>query len=285
MKLAENLLLKLGLATDVVQKLLSSDENVTKDVKIDEVFLSVQRTVKKKLEDDGTINDLVEEGVKNKLGPILGVRDKNIRKELKARGIDITDEEYNKLPEKERTDELIRLALKRVEEKKGGNADEKDKEILQLRNDLQKLADEKEKLEKEELPKLQKEADEKINSFKRSATFNTSYFENLKGKLISDEAALKPAVEADFFSKYDLGEKDGKTVLYKKGTQTIAFHDNSNKEITLVDALNASAAPFLKKQDPPGDKKRIIEPNPDGKVNSRTAKIQQNLERVNGSDE
>lgn len=285
MKLAENLLLKLGLATDVIQKLLSADENVTKDVKVDEVFLTVQGAVKKKLEDDGTIGDMIDEAVKNKMGVVFGVRDKLIRKELKARGIDVTDEEYNKLPEKDRTDELIRLGFKKLEEKSGGTSDDKDLEIKKLRDDMQRIVDEKEKLEKEELPRFKKEAEDQIRAFRVQSTFKTAYLETLKGKLIADESKLQPAIEADFFSKYDIGEKDGKQVLFKKGTQTIAFHDSSNKEVTLAEALNKSAEAFIKKQDPPNNKQRLQEPNPDGKVNSRTAKIQQNLERVKGSDE
>jgi hypothetical protein len=263
MKIAKAIFEKLGFTSAEADTFLSADETVTKDLKPDELYKKTVLSIQKKLEEDGTIESLLEEKVKGKIGAILGGRDKVLRKELKAKGIEISDEEYNALPEKDRTDELIKLSVKKLSEK-SSTGDDKDKEITTLRNQLQELADAKKNLEEVELPKYRTEAEKQISQWKLDQAYRTNYSKALKGKLITDEDELFPAIDAKLRAKYDVGEKDGEVVLFKKGTTTVAYHENSNKAVKLEEALTESAGSFIKKQDPAPHKKRIEE-NPEGK--------------------
>jgi hypothetical protein len=260
MKIAKLLFEKLGFTSEEADKFLSSDEAVTKDLNTDEIYKKTILSVRKKLEDDGTIESLLEDKVKGKIAAVLGGRDKVIRQELKDLGIEISDEDYTKLPEKDRTDQLIKLALKKLNEKKASSGDDAQKEMTELRNKLQELADAKKKLEEEELPKAKTEAEKQIAAYRLEQMYQKAYGSTLKGKLIADEDSLFPAIDAQLRATYDIGEKDGKVVLFKKGTTTVAFHENSNKEVKLEDALTTSAAAFIKKQEPTPPKKGIPEP-------------------------
>lgn len=282
MKLAKLLIEKLGFTSQETEQLLSSDEAVIKDLKVDDFYKKTILSVQKKLTDDGTLEELLEEKMKGKIGAILGGRDKTLMKELKEAGIEITDEEYKGLPEKDRTDQLIKLGIKKLNEKKAAGGDEKDKEMMDLRNKLQELSDAKKKLEEEELPKAKTEAEKQIAAFKLEQLYQKAYSQALKGKLIADEDSLFPAIDAQLKSKYDIGEKDGAVVLFKKGTQTVAFHDNSNKQIQLEEALTTSAEKFIKKQDPKPPKPPINEPDPKSKNNFRTGRAKDKMKEVYG---
>jgi hypothetical protein len=124
---------------------------------------------------------------------------------------------------------------------------------------MESIANEKKRLEEEELPKAKTAAEEQISLFKRAAAFDGIYSKTLAGKLIAPEDELKPAIKAKIDEAYDIGDKDGKLVLFKKGTTNIAYKEGTSTALTIEDALTESAKSFIKKQDPIKDPRRIKE--------------------------
>jgi hypothetical protein len=228
--------------------MLSTDEAVTKDLKVETFVETVTSTLKTKFEGDGTFADFA----KGKVGAILAARDQNIIKAAREHGVDISNEEYKALPEKDRTDELNKLVLKRLAEKKAPTGDDdKTKEIERLNKDIVSFKEKVKELEETVIPGIKSESENKLTQFEITTNLRSEFSRINNGKLVAPEKVVLPGVEQEFYSKYDVKKEDGKIVLYEKGKSVKAYKDS--KEVTMDMALEEITVglDLRKKQDPP----------------------------------
>ena len=272
-KLAKAIFLQFGISEADADKYLSSDEAVTKDLKAEDIYTNISDTFKEKFKSDGTLQEMVSK----KIGEVLTHRDNEMRKLAKTSGVEITNDEYNNLPKENKSDHLAKLILEKIQQKKGGSSDDKDKEIEKLNAEVLRFKDEVKKYEEEVIPKVKVEAQSQIESFQTEIQIKGIYQNTLGGKLISDESKLYPAVIAQVQAQYDLKMKDGQLAVFKKGTDVQAF--NGNKAITLEEVFTTSAKDFIKKQDPP--EKKVIKVGEEGAVKPTAGmkKAQEEIER------
>lgn len=250
-RIAKEVFLKLGISEADADKYLSTDEAVTKDLKVDDITKVIYDKQVDKAKNDGTIQSIVSA----KIGEVLSSRDNKIMKEAKAKGVVITDAEYNGLPEKDRTDKLIELVVTKLSEKSGANADDKDKEIARLNKEYTDALDKIKKLEEEELPKAKTEAEKLIESMRLETQVDQIYLNTLKGKLIGDEVTLKPAVMAKVMGEYDIKLKDGKLAVFNKGKDTLAYEGSNPLTVEKVFTKSAEDIKLVKAQEPVVKKK------------------------------
>lgn len=273
--------LKLGLSKADAEKLLSADENVTKDLKVDEIVLSVVNTQKKKFEEDGTM----DEYSKKKVDQVLSSRNRHIKRVAEEFGIEVTNKEIDELPSDSKTDDLIKMVIQRFKDKKApANNDEKDKEIEKLNAEILQYKDKVKKFEEEEIPKLKSQAQEQIEANTLELSIRSKFSKINNGKLVADEDVLYPGIKSQLHSKYDIRIKDGKEVVYEKGTDKVAYKDS--KAVTVDAILEELSEPIRKKQEQP-EKKRIPEGGGDGnKISTPGLKdAQQKLEEMKAKRE
>lgn len=247
MKIAKEVFLKLGISEADAEKYLSSDDAVTKDLKVDEITKTIFDKQIEKANNDGTISTIVGA----KIGEVLGARDNKIMKEAKAKGVVITDAEYQALPQKDRTDKLIELVVSKLAEKTSAGADDKDKEIARLNKEFTEAQEKIKKLEEEELPKAKTEAEKLIESMRLETQVDQLYLNTLKGKLIADEVALKASVMSKVTAEYDIRMKDGKLAVFNKGKETLAYEGSNPLSVEKLLSKSAEELKLVKTQDPP----------------------------------
>lgn len=247
MKIAKEVFLKLGISEADADKYLSSDDAVTKDLKVDEITKTIFDKQIEKANNDGTISTIVGA----KIGEVLGARDNKIMKEAKAKGVVITDAEYQALPQKDRTDKLIELVVTKLAEKTSAGADDKDKEIARLNKEFTEAQEKIKKLEEEELPKAKTEAEKLIESMRLETQVDQLYLNTLKGKLIADEVALKASVMSKVTAEYDIRMKDGKLAVFNKGKETLAYEGSNPLAVEKLLSKSAEELKLVKTQDPP----------------------------------
>lgn len=272
MKIAKEVFLKLGISEADAEKYLSSDDAVTKDLKVDEITKTIFDKQIEKANNDGTISTIVGA----KIGEVLGARDNKIMKEAKAKGVVITDAEYQALPQKDRTDKLIELVVSKLAEKTSAGADDKDKEIARLNKEFTEAQEKIKKLEEEELPKAKTEAEKLIESMRLETQVDQLYLNTLKGKLIADEVALKASVMSKVTSEYDIRMKDGKLAVFNKGKETLAYEGSNPLSVEKLLSKSAEELKLVKTQDPPPRKE--IKTGNDG--NEPTPTHLKNAQRV-----
>ena len=278
-KIAKEAFIKLGLSEQDADKLLSTDESVTKDLKVDVMVQEVEAGMKKKFEDDGTM----ETYASSKVGKILSARDQNMMRVARERGIEITNDEYKALPEKDRTDALVKLIGDKFAEKikSKGTPDDKDKEIEKLNAELLQTKDKVKQLEEVEIPKVKTENEKQLEAFKFNSHLTAEFSRVNAGKLLTKEDVVLPAVRQMFDSKYDYRFKDGQYELLEKGTDKVVYKDA--KKVTLDMALDeiSVSLDIRKKQEEPEKKK--IEDKGQKKVStpgfSRGQKAIEDMER------
>jgi len=247
MKIAKEVFLKLGISEADADKYLSSDEAVIKELKVDEITKTIFDKQIEKANNDGTISTIVGA----KIGEVLGARDNKIMKEAKAKGVVITDAEYQALPQKDRTDKLIEFVVTKLAEKTSSGADDKDKEIARLNKEFSEAQEKIKKLEEEELPKAKTEAEKLIESMRLETQVDQLYLNTLKGKLIADEVALKASVMSKVTSEYDIRLKDGKLAVFNKGKETLAYEGSNPLSVEKLLSKSAEELKLVKTQDPP----------------------------------
>lgn len=255
-KIAREALIKLGVSEADADKILSTDEAVTKDLKVETFVSTITENLKTKFKEDGSMDEMVNE----KIGRVLSSRDRIIMNAAKEYGVEVTKQEYEALPTKDRTDELNKLILKKFNDKKAptGN-EEKDKEIERLNNEVLNFKTRVKQLEDEELPKAKTEAEKRIEEFEFQSTLKSEFSRINAGKLVAPEKVVLPGVMAEFNSKYDRKTENGEIVLLEKGTQKVAYVDS--KKVTLEMALEQISVglDIRKKQEPPS-KERTEDP-------------------------
>ena len=274
-KIAKEVFLKLGISEADADKYLSTDDAVTKDLKVDDITKVIYDKQVDKAKNDGTIQSIVSA----KIGEVLSSRDNKIMKEAKAKGVVITDAEYQGLPEKDRTDKLIELVVTKLSEKSSANADDKDKEIARLNKEFTEAVEKIKKLEEEELPKAKTEAEKLIETMRLETQVDQVYINTLKGKLIGDEVTLKPAVMAKVMGEYDIKLKDGKLAVFNKGKDTLAYEGSNPLSVEKLFTKSAEEIKLVKSQDPPP--RKTVSTGDDGKDNTPPAlkRSQQTLEK------
>lgn len=244
MTIVKQLLAKIGIADDVAEKLVTGDENATKDINIDELVEGVKNGYLERFEADGTLDSRKNEAV----NALHISRNKAFRDIAKKHGIVFTDAEYNALPTDKRSEALYDAILAKAKAV-SGDKDDKDKTIAELHAELSKRDEEITKLRDEELPNALKSAEEKITSFKRELFLQEEFRKASKDGLIADESILWPGVKARLESEYDFIEKEGSFIPVKKGTTTQIFTDK-NKPATLSDLMPKYVEPIIKKSEP-----------------------------------
>jgi len=247
-KIAKEALIKLGISEADADKMLSTDEAVIKDLKVETFVENITSSLKTKFEGDGTMAEFA----KGKIGAILAARDQNIMKAAREHGIEISTDEYKALPEKDRTDELNKLILKKFNDKKAPTGDDdKTKEIERLNKDIVSFKEKVKELEETVIPGIKSESENKLTQFEITTNLRSEFSRINNGKLVAPEKVVLPGVEQEFYSKYDVKKEEGKIVLYEKGKSVKAYKDA--KEITIADALEEITVglDLRKKQDPP----------------------------------
>lgn len=249
---AKELLKLLGLSDDRIEQLTSTDPEVTKKVNVKEIRDELVEKSKEALKaDEGFLGALKVEI----RGEVFGPRERKARKLLEEY---VTDEEYNALKPETRLDDLLALGIKKIKEKVGMSSDDKDKEIVRLRDEVKTAKERAKKLEEEDLPKVRQEVDLEKD--------NLHLERNMLKLLSKKKLIIDPEDAIELVSKYinelaDVKIKDKKPVVFQKGKDLELFKDNN--KVTLDSLIDeAVVAKKLLAQSNKTEKTEKTEPAP-----------------------
>lgn len=253
-------LTKLGLSDAQITSITSTDATVLDGVKVPEFVTAVVEQQKKVLQADESFLSIIKNNLR---GEIIQPRE---RKALKLLEEYVTKEEFEALKPESRLDDLIALGIQKLQAaaKVPGNSDDKDKEIVKLRNDLKALGDKVNTYETVEIPKVKSEVARKLEAIEIEREI-LKHLGKKKLKLADADDALV-LVKSEIDKRADVVRKDGKTVILQKGKDLQLFEDNT--EVTLeklVDsAVKAKSLEVESIQTPP---RRVVETGDDKKSN------------------
>lgn len=167
----------------------------------------------------------------------------------------ITDDEINKLPERSRFDDALRLAKKNMEAKLkagSGGDPELQKEIEKLNAQISERDEQLKKLRDEEIPAIENKWQSQLQARERDLTLRQMFDKTTAGQLVVNGDLLWPAIKAQLEGKYDVKIENGEAVIYEKGKATKVF--KNSKPVKLEDVIReeGDAQGIFKKQpDPP----------------------------------
>lgn len=258
---AAAILTKLGVDKDLIAVLKGEDETKIKEIAVDDIVAEIVDNQKEILSADPAFIDPIKQAER---GAILTKREQVILDAFKSFGL--TKEEYEALPEGNRTDALIKLAAKKAKESRPPDGD-KDLKIQELAASIEARDAELKKLREEEIPSIETrfrtEREQELLSNKLRITFEKS----LGSKLALDPDILYPAAQAKLSEKYDAKLEGGAVVLYDKGKTTKAL--KNAKPIPVDEAFLdiATESKILKAQEDPNPKPPV---NVGGKLEVRS---------------
>jgi len=269
------LLVELGVEDETIAILKGEDAAKIAEVKptLSKVIIENQKAI---LADDPDFRKPIESEVR---GAILNTK---AQETLRLYKDFVTREEYDKLPEKERYSELLKLIAKKVNAKlaEGSTDAELTKKIEELNAEIVKR-DETITAKEAEIEAAQSGADHKLNEYRLNQTVQSTFDTTLGDKLIAKKELLFPAIKGELLGKYDVKIEGDAVVLYEKGKAVKAM--KNSKALSLAQAFEdiATAQDAIKKQPAVPEKQKMTEKNtPPERVDLKgQSKLKEEIER------
>lgn len=269
------LLVELGVEDETIAILKGDDAAKIAEVKptLSKTIIETQKAI---LAEDPDFRKPIESEVR---GAILNTK---AQETLRLYKDFVTREEYDKLPEKERYSELLKLIAKKVNAKlaEGSTDTELAKKIEELNAEIVKR-DETITAKEAEIEEARSGADHKLNEYRLNQTVENTFNSTLGDKLIAKKELLFPAIKSELLSKYDVKIEGDAVVLYEKGKAVKAM--KNSKPLALAQAFEdiATAQDAIKKQPAVPPKGPITEKNdPPQKVELKGSnKLKEEIEK------
>ena len=232
---------KIGVKTDVINKLNSDDE-----INLDELVASYKTGFREVISNDPDFIQPIKDEIR---GTELSKVEHKLKKTFGLTSEEIKDKKL---------DDIISTAYSKIQSTSATTSDE-------LQNKLMELTRENKRLMDEVIPAKESEAKEVIKSFKRENAIRTHL--SAKNLIVSPEVVY-PAVQ-DYLNKQynvdldDAGQfvvktKNGLNPISDDGTKTLSFDEIVDKHLTSLNVLKQSN----------GDVK-----TPSGPITQKTAKV------------
>lgn len=221
------LLKALGMKDEAIEKYLSEDAETIKALEPKKDATAVQNHLKEVLKNDPAFVDTFKSQAR---AAVLSSKEKKF-KEL----FELTDEDVETLPEKNRYDDMIKLGFKRMQErleeakKKGKTGDDAKDQIAALNKQIVDLKTAVKDYEEVKLPGAQKEADTKVASMQQRFGLLNKLHSKSADMLIKPEFAIDKLM-AELQGQYAL-------VTDAAGKMQIKQKDNPEMEVYVDNEL------------------------------------------------
>jgi len=221
----KELLQKLGVSTQTIADL--GNEEKAKDLDVKEIQAATLQNLREVFKNDEAFTSELEKGFR---AGLLSSKENKLKKAFAFLGLN--DEDFDKLPEKTKFDDLIGLLSVKAEElsKKGAGSGDKDKEIEKLNGQIRELKEAKKTLEEETIPSIRQEVVQERKNMKVDALARKALGSY---ELVIDPDFAFGSVMGSISQKYDIEpQEDGTVKILHKGKDTEAFDEN-NQKLTL----------------------------------------------------